>query len=141
MTFPSVDTLRSLLKLAERRDSIVAEIKKIEAQLTLTRVGNGRVAPAKARFSSRTRKGRVRGAVKEKILHELASAGDVGISVPSLAAKLGIKNQNIHVWFATTGKGIIGIRKLGPGVYSYTASSPQKKRNARKPISSKIKKP
>jgi hypothetical protein len=60
-----------------------------------------------------------RGALKDAILAELKAVGSKGIAVKDLSAKLGVKNQNVHVWFATTGKTIKGLKKTGAGVWSY----------------------
>ena len=38
-------------------------------------------------------------------------AGDEGVAVKDLAAALGVKSQNIHVWFSSTGR-IKGLTKV-----------------------------
>jgi len=139
---PSTDSLRSLVLLSEKRDVLLSEIQKIEAEISNTlkssslgiggkvlgsghSTGNGRkvkkikagpesVAPVKARKSSKHSK---RGAVKELILAGLKEAGEAGIAVKHLAAKLGIKPQNVHVWFHTTGKKSGLTEALGRGIY------------------------
>jgi len=62
-----------------------------------------------------------RGALKELILAELKTAGSKGVSVKDLSAKLGVKNQNVHVWFSTTGKTVSGLKKSGPGRWELQA--------------------
>lgn len=57
-----------------------------------------------------------RGALKEQILSALKSAGSKGVSVKDLSKNLGVKTQNVHVWFSTTGK-TVGVEKVSPGVY------------------------
>lgn len=135
----STASLRSLLALAQKREAIVAEIEKIDGQISKVLgdegggsfVGNGRITSLghvvgngrkKARTVS-TKSGRKsarrgkRGAVKELILAGLKEAGEAGIAVKHLAAKLGIKPQNIHVWLHTTGKKTGLVKALGKGVY------------------------
>ncbi len=58
-----------------------------------------------------------RGAVKELILAGLKEAGEAGIAVKHLAAKLAIKPQNIHVWLHTTGKKSGLVEAAERGVY------------------------
>lgn len=58
-----------------------------------------------------------RGALKEFILKELQAAGKAGVAVKELSERLGVKNQNIHVWFSSTGKSL-GARKVGRGRYA-----------------------
>lgn len=62
-----------------------------------------------------------RGALKGQILELLASAGPEGASVKDISTKLGVKNQNVHVWFATTGKKLPGISKVGEARYAFKA--------------------
>jgi predicted transcriptional regulator of viral defense system len=47
----------------------------------------------------------------------LRTAGDKGVAVKELSAKLGVKNQNVHVWFSSTGKKLGTIQRIGAGRY------------------------
>ncbi|MGB7838629.1 MAG: hypothetical protein WBL40_11025, partial [Terrimicrobiaceae bacterium] len=58
-----------------------------------------------------------RGALKARILAALRTAGDKGVAVKELSAKLGVKNQNVHVWFSSTGKKLGTIQRVGAGRY------------------------
>ena len=74
------------------------------------------------RSQGRPRRPRVRPAVdagrlKARILAALKSAGDKGVAVKELSAKLGVKNQNVHVWFSSTGKKLGTIQRVGAGRY------------------------
>ena len=51
-----------------------------------------------------------RGAVSERIVEELKSAGSEGVSIKDLSDKLGMAYRNLQVWFATTGKKNKGIK-------------------------------
>jgi len=64
-----------------------------------------------------------RGALKGQILKLLAGAGPEGASVKDISAKLGVKNQNVHVWFSTTGKKLPEISKVGEARYAFKAGS------------------
>lgn len=114
--------LRSLISLTEQREKLAAQLEKLDAAIleVLSKSApqgakRGRPASATLVPGSSESHGK-RGALKEKILAELKAAGKDGVSVKALSAKLGVKNQNVHVWFATTGK-TVGVKKIGPGKY------------------------
>jgi len=127
--------LKSLSKLIDKKDGLVAEIKKIESEIesVLTgkpakAVGKRRGRPAKkgavakksapAKKAPRAVKKRAaRGSIGEKVLKALESAGDAGVKVTELAKNLKVKGTNLHVWFATTGKKNPAIKKAGKGHY------------------------
>lgn len=126
----STDSLRSILSLSEKRDALLAELQKVETEISKA-LGSGTVAKAST-LSHKTGNGRAaattggkkispkrgkRGAVKELILAGLKEAGEAGIAVKHLAAKLAIKPQNIHVWLHTTGKKSGLVEAAGKGVY------------------------
>lgn len=62
-----------------------------------------------------------RGATKERIIELVKGAGKGGIGVGELAAKLGVKYNNAYVWFATTGKKVKEIKKVGKAQYAWVA--------------------
>lgn len=103
-----------MVTLTEKREKLLGELSAIEAQIssalnggtakpTAHREGSGgKIRSAKP--AKRGGKRGKRGAVKELILAGLKEAGEAGIAVKHLAAKLAIKPQNLHVWLHTTGK-------------------------------------
>lgn len=72
-----------------------------------------------AKKTSTRKTGGKRGALKSRVLSALRKAGSSGISVKELSKKLGVKSQNIHVWFSSTGKNLSEVEKVSPGVYRY----------------------
>ena len=127
--------LESLIKLTKKRDILLDELKKLEAAITsVTSGGKSEPATVRRRRStgrrrsaapaaeiktikdSEARTGR-RGALKARILAALRAAGDKGVAVKELSAKLGVKNQNVHVWFSSTGKKLGTIQRVGAGRY------------------------
>jgi hypothetical protein len=62
------------------------------------------------------------GALKDSILAALQKAGDEGVAVKHLAAALGVKSQNIHVWFSSTGRKVKGVTKVGAGRWKYNGN-------------------
>lgn len=136
----TADYIRSLLSLSEKRDALLAEFQKIETEITNAlsggtapevnasyKTGNGRVAavstPKAAKGKKASAKRGKRGALKELILTGLKEAGEAGIAVKHLAAKLAIKQQNLHVWFHTTGKKSGKVEAAGKGVYRLKKSA------------------
>lgn len=102
----SSESLRSILKLAEKRESLAAELARIEGQIAqalggvpdITKAGHDTGHGRKVKRATGRKRGK-RGAVKEAILAGLREAGKAGIAVKHLASKLAIKPQNIHVCF------------------------------------------
>lgn len=145
----STESLRSLIALVEKREKLTAELEAIEKQIVAA-IG-GQTPVVKTVSSRKIRGGELgnarsvkvpkkrgkRGAIKELILAGLKEAGDAGIAVRHLAAKLGIKPGSVHVWFGTTGKKSGLTEALGKGVYrlkeSIGAETPQSLLKAPKP--------
>jgi DNA replication initiation complex subunit (GINS family) len=128
-------SLKSLSKLIDKKESLIAEIAKIEAAVASLLTGK----PVKAEGKRRGRPAKKSAAVKKsapakkapkvvkkrvsggglgaKVLKALEAAGDAGVKVSALAKTLKIKGTNLHVWFATTGKKNPAIKKIGKGHY------------------------
>jgi hypothetical protein len=131
----TTSTLEALVKLTKKRDTIVKELRRIEAAITgaysgrksepstgRRRRGRGRRRSLPAATGARKLSGAQaaagrRGALKARILAALRTAGDKGVAVKELSAKLGVKNQNVHVWFSSTGKKLGTIQRIGAGRY------------------------
>ena len=131
--------LRELIPIVEKKERLQKELAEIEArlsahvssepearskgapraprQLKVARVS--RVVPAK---SSKPPLAPRRGALKDAIMAELKKAGAAGVAAKDLSDKLGVKNQNLHVWFSSTGRKIKGITKIGAGRWQYNGS-------------------
>lgn len=126
--------LKRILKLAERREALLSKLTKLEKSIASLQPGKpaasrGRrsksiarkaTAPSKRILARPPAAGR-RGALKDRILTALRSAGAKGTSVKELSQKLGVKNQNMHVWFSTTGRKLGNIQKIGTGKYRWKA--------------------
>jgi DNA-binding NarL/FixJ family response regulator len=131
----TTSTLEALVKLTRKRDMIVKELRRIEAAITgaysgrkaepstvRRRRGRGRrrslpATPRAGKLSRGQTAGGRRGALKARILAALRAAGDKGVAVKELSSKLGVKNQNVHVWFSSTGKKLGTIQRIGAGRY------------------------
>ena len=145
----STASLRSLIALVEKREKLTAELEAIENQIAAAIGGSTPVVKTvssrkirggelgNARSVKAQKKRGKRGAIKELILAGLKEAGDAGIAVRHLAAKLGLKPGSVHVWFGTTGKKSGLTEALGKGVYrlkeSIGVETPQSSLKAPKP--------
>jgi len=90
------------------------------------RWGTGKVlkrSPSKSVPVANPRKSSRPGQLKERIIRRLKSAGNSGITVKDLAAKLGTGYSNISVWFHTTAKRVKEIKKVASGRFVWTARS------------------
>jgi hypothetical protein len=130
MNLTNINTgaLRNLIKLTERKESLLSEIEKIEKQLAslltgkaVRATGKRRGRPAKkgkatkAVKAGRSAKRAPRGTLKKKIFAALKAAGEAGLKVTDLSKKIGVKNANVHVWFSSTGKKLPEIKRVGKG--------------------------
>lgn len=121
--------LQRLAKLIALKESHLAEIARIDAELAQFGSGNtpaakrgrpaGAAVGAKAPSGKRGRKRGGRGQLMEKIIGLLKEAGKEGLPVKSIAGSLKLKPQNVHVWFSSTGRKVKEIKKLGPGLFAW----------------------
>jgi hypothetical protein len=124
------DTLKSLVNLTTKKDALIQEVEKIEAQLMglisgkapkLSGKRRGRpakkAAKAVAKAPKAGKKLSPRGGLGKNVLKALQDAGDAGVKVVELAKTLKVKGGNLHIWFATTGKKNKAIKKVGKGHY------------------------
>ena len=123
--------LRNLIKLTERKESLIKQIEAIEGELASLILGKpartsgkrrGRPAKKGAKTSVQPMtagkaKRAPRGAIKKKIINALKAAGNDGMKVTDLSKKIGVKNSNVHVWFSSTGSKLPEIKKVGTGHY------------------------
>lgn len=143
----STATLRSLLSLTEKREALLREVEKIDGQISAA-LGGAAAAPVAPAVGSKPRKagrakGGKRGAMKEIVLAALREAGVAGMKVKDLAAKIGAKPQNVHVWMHTTGKKNGLVKAVGKGIYrleeSVGVATPSAEFEAPKPLASEKK--
>lgn len=121
-------TLREMLKLSERKETLLNELKDLENQIvsylsgystagfqpTSKKKKAGRPA-TKTDAAPSGQQRASRGTMKTQILAALTEAGSAGMKVPDLAQKIGVKNANVHVWFSNTGKKLPEIERIGAG--------------------------
>jgi len=128
-------SLKSLSKLIDKKDILLSQIAKLEAEIAAVLTGKpvkekgkrpgrpvkkGVVAKKSVPVKKAPKAGKKRsapGGLGAKILEALEAAGDAGVKVADLAKNLKVKGTNLHVWFATTGKKNSEIKKVDKGHY------------------------
>ncbi|MBX9742650.1 MAG: hypothetical protein K2W99_03820 [Chthoniobacterales bacterium] len=135
MDFSKINTtsLRAILKLSERKETLLAELEKLEKELLAHFNGNAKLLSGQTvKASKKEKKVKIanplqerhrapRGEMKQQVLKALAEAGPEGIKVPELAKKIGAKNANVHVWLSSSGKKLPEIERVGAGIFRIRA--------------------
>lgn len=123
------NNIRAILSLISKREKVEKELEEINAKIATALGGSegvgakkkaGKKASAKPAKSRKSGTGRRRGKLTEDIVALLSTVGPEGLSSPEIAAKLNVPNQNIHVWFSTTGKKLAGLAKTEAKRLVYT---------------------
>jgi len=132
-------SLFHLLSLTEKKEELLQLLEQIDAEILRTLHSGVSVevvevasspaiaapalkpaaslkAPATKPAKAKKAKGGKSGGLKDRILALLEAAGDQGLRVKEIAAKLNAKPGNIAVWFSTTGKK--HTTKVEPGRYA-----------------------
>jgi hypothetical protein len=118
-------TLKQLVRLSERKEALMAQIQEIDREMIRvqnkfgipSRDTDQRAPVAVYRAPGLVRRRSKRGALKEKILRSLRSAGKKGATVSELSKNLKVPSANLYVWFNGTGRSVSGIKKIGVAKY------------------------
>jgi hypothetical protein len=120
--------LKQLVKLSERKEALMAQIQEIDREMVRVQSKFGVPArtddqPARVTVSGTRRQlgscRTQRGALKEKIVRALRSAGTKGATIRELSNKLKVPNANLYVWFNGTARNVRGIKKIGVAKYRF----------------------
>jgi hypothetical protein len=139
--------LRQLISIVERKERVQEELREIESKLSTylspepttpaTRTPRRARKPRAVRVSKQPREvkapksnvqqaesesGQRRGALKDSILAALQKADGAGIAIKDLSRTLGVKAQNLHVWFSSTGRKVKGVTKVSAGRWAYAGN-------------------
>jgi hypothetical protein len=118
--------LKQLVRLSERKEALMAQIQEIDREMMRvqnkfgipSREGDQRASvTVSGTPGGPLRRRSERGALKEKIVRALRSAGKKGATIGELSKKLKVPNANLYVWFNGTGRSVPGIRKIGVAKY------------------------
>lgn len=121
MNFSKLNTtlLRQVLKLSERKETLLHELAKIEneifAQLHSHSSATGTTIKNEDGNNLRTGKRLGKGMMKQNVLEALKEAGEAGLRIPELSKKIDATSGSLHVWFTNVGKKLSEIEKIGAG--------------------------
>jgi hypothetical protein len=104
------------------RKSRAVRVSKPPLEVKVPKPKVRQVESKSAPFSRGPKSGQRRGALKDSILAALQKAGGAGLAIKDLAAALGVKSQNLHVWFSGTGRKVKGVTKVGAGRWKYNGN-------------------
>ena len=119
-------TLKQLVRLSERKEALMAQIQEIDREMIRvqhkfgipSREGDQQAPVTVSRApGGPVRRRSKRGALKEKIVRALQTAGEKGTTVGELSKRLKVPSANLYVWFNGTGRSVRGIRKTGVAKY------------------------
>ena|SRR5438105_3924155 len=119
-------TLRQLVKLTERKEALMEQIQEIDHQMVelerrFEQTSGVPTHQGRVTFSAvpqkKTARRTERGALKEKIMRVLRTAGSKGATIRELSDKTGVRSANLYVWFNGTGRNVPGLKKIGTAKY------------------------
>jgi hypothetical protein len=112
---------KRIVKLLEVKEKLVAELTKVDQELTRLSGGPGG-KKGKLAFGARTPvQKQPRGQVKQAIVDMLKAGGKEGVTVKEISTKLGVSTGRIYTWFYSTGKNVPAIKKIGEARYRWEA--------------------
>lgn len=121
--FPSSSAIRQIIPLAEKREALLKKIGDLEKKIAELNAAQAaaRRKPETAplpKEKARAKAAPAHGSEKKedtttRILALLRKAGAKGMTVGEIAARLGTKMQNVHVWFSFKGRKIDSLHKVG----------------------------
>ena len=117
--------LSAIGKLLQRKESLQAEVAKIDGQLDsygsgkLVKQVAGKVSLVKLqKAASKKRSPRSKkGSIREGVNNVLKNAGKAGMHISKIAEGMGGNLGSLRQWFATSGKKIKNIKRVGPATY------------------------
>lgn len=126
----SADLIR-LAHLLEAREKLEAQVAGLDRQLAAFEPGSLRrphparhAAPRPLPARPATRRRAKRGALTAAILRLAQQAGNAGVTVKELAARLGLSQNRVFNWFYATGKHVRELRKIGEAHYAWMGAAP-----------------
>lgn len=127
----SSDDLRDIIRLLEQKETLQAELEKVDKALVNYVGGNSatkRVAKTKRSggvSSGGAKRGR-KSKVKDEVMALLKEAFPQSMAVRDLADRIGVKLSSMNAWFSTSGKKIDQIEKAGVGRYVWKKPDSEK---------------
>jgi hypothetical protein len=115
-TLTSTD-LKNIGKLLAQKETLVAQVARIDRQLSAYGTGKPAAAAAKVPAARAVQRRDIKG----EIVDLLKKAGKDGLKVKDLATRLKVAPNRIYTWFYGTGKNVKQIKKVGEAKYRWEA--------------------
>ncbi len=121
--FPTSAAIRQIIPLAEKRDVLLKKIAELDEKIselkTIKPAPPAREEAKPIRKEPLPRKvEKIEESSKEdgvsaKILKLLKASGTKGVTTKEIASRLGMKVENVHVWFSFKGRKLSTLQKVG----------------------------
>ena len=121
----SLNQLEHIVGLLKEKEGLQAKLDDVNRDLQRLENGEASASNAPENLNRSTRSKRVkkrfrrRGGLQKAVLKALKSAGVKGLTVKQLAVKAKVKQSSLRVWLYTSGKKIVGFKKVAPGIFAY----------------------
>ena len=121
--------LKRIAQLLEKKEVLEGQLEQVTSELSRFESGESanpaksEPGPKAARPTKVRGKRAARGAVKAAIIGLIQAAGESGVTVKDIAAKLGVSYNRVFTWFYNTGSKIKEIKKAGPGRYAWAGGA------------------
>ena len=121
----SLTQLEHIVGLLKEKEALQTKLGDVNRHLQRMESGKGSALSAPESLNRSTRSKRVkkrsrrRGGLHQAVLKALTSAGAKGLTVKQLAVKAKVKQSSLRVWLYTSGKKIVGFKKVSPGIFAY----------------------
>ncbi|MBE7499652.1 MAG: winged helix-turn-helix domain-containing protein [Verrucomicrobiales bacterium] len=132
--------LTLMVRLLETREELEAQVARLDRQLAAFEPGSSSrprpvslAAPRPRPAQPAKRRRAKRGALTATILRLAQQAGNAGVTVKELAAKLGLSQNRVFNWFYATGKHVRDLQKIGEAHYAWMGTAPPPPRAAAPP--------
>ena len=121
----SLNQLEHIVGLLKEKEALQAKLDDVNRDLQGMENGNASApraseslnhSPRSKRIKKRSRR---RGGLQKAVLKALTAAGAKGLTVKQLAVKAKVKRSSLAVWLYTSGKKIVGFKKVAPGIFAY----------------------
>ena len=121
----SLKQLEHIVGLLKEKEALQAKLEDVNRDLQRLENGEASAPNVPENLNRSTRSERVkkrsrrRGGLQKAVLKALTSAGAKGLTVKQLAVRAKVKRSSLAVWLYTSGKKIVGFKKVAPGIFAY----------------------
>ena len=121
----SLKQLEHIVGLLKEKEALQAKLEDVNRDLQRLENGEASAPNVPENLNRSTRSERVkkrsrrRGGLQKAVLKALTAAGAKGLTVKQLSVRAKVKRSSLAVWLYTSGKKIVGFKKVAPGIFAY----------------------